>query len=111
MKIDRLLGILNVLANTERITVQELAERFEVILEYDITNEFFLTDKIDAKFFHRMSSKEDKGQIIFSVSELEWTSNLVFSLQDKVKVIAPFELKEAVKNKVKRINELYKDDI
>ncbi|WP_029163489.1 hypothetical protein [Clostridium scatologenes] len=45
MKIDRLLGILNVLANTERITIQELAERFEVILEYDITNEFFLTDK------------------------------------------------------------------
>lgn len=30
MKIDRLLGILSVLANTERITIQELAERFEV---------------------------------------------------------------------------------
>ena len=30
MKIDRLLGILNVLANTDRTTVQELAERFEV---------------------------------------------------------------------------------
>lgn len=84
---------------------------FEVILEYDITNEFFLIDKIDAKFFHRMSSIKDKGQIIFSVSDLEWTSNLVFSLQDKVKVIAHFELKEAVKVRIKRINELYKDDI
>ena len=30
MKIDRLLGILNVLANTNRTTIQELAERFEV---------------------------------------------------------------------------------
>ena len=30
MKIYRLLGILNVLANTDRITIQELAERFEV---------------------------------------------------------------------------------
>ncbi|WPC40296.1 YafY family protein [Clostridium sp. JS66] len=84
---------------------------FEVILEYDIINEFFLTDKIDAKFFHRMSSTEDKGQIIFSVSDLEWTSNLIFSLQDKIKVIAPPELKEAVKIRIKRINELYKDDI
>jgi predicted DNA-binding transcriptional regulator YafY len=30
VKIDRLLGILSVLANTDRITIQELAERFEV---------------------------------------------------------------------------------
>ena len=30
MKIDRILGILNVLANTYRTTIQELAERFEV---------------------------------------------------------------------------------
>ena len=30
MKIDRLLGILNILVNTDRITIQELAERFEV---------------------------------------------------------------------------------
>ena len=30
MKIDRLLGSLSVLANRERITIQELAERFEV---------------------------------------------------------------------------------
>ena len=30
MKIDRLLGILNILVNTDRITIKELAERFEV---------------------------------------------------------------------------------
>lgn len=30
MKIDRLLGILNILVSTERITIKELAERFEV---------------------------------------------------------------------------------
>lgn len=81
---------------------------FEVILEYDVTNEFFLTDKIDAKFFHRGDS--EKGKIIFSVSNLEWAADLVFSLQDKVKVIAPLELKETVKTRIKRINALYKDD-
>ena len=30
MKIDRLLGLLTILANTDKITVQELAARFEV---------------------------------------------------------------------------------
>ena len=30
MKISRLLGILNVLVNKDRVTVKELAERFEV---------------------------------------------------------------------------------
>lgn len=84
---------------------------FEVILEYDVTNEFFLTDKIDAKFFQRINSSKEKGQIIFSVSDLEWATNLVFSLQDKVKVIAPLKLKEAIKTRIKRIKELYKDDI
>ncbi|MBZ9618397.1 WYL domain-containing protein [Clostridium estertheticum] len=54
---------------------------------------------------------KEKGQIIFSVSNLEWATNLVFSLQDKVKVIAPLALKEAVKTRIKRISELYKDDI
>lgn len=89
---------------------QDLTSLFEVILEYDVANEFFLTDKIDAKFFYK-SSSEEKGQIIFPASNLEWTTNLVFSLQDKVKVIAPVELKEAIKIRIKRIHELYKDDV
>lgn len=89
---------------------QDPTSLFEVILEYDATNEFFLTDKIDAKFFHRASCAKEKGQIIFSVSNLEWATNLVFSLQDKVKVIAPPALKEAVKTQIKRINVLYKGD-
>jgi len=91
-------------------SAQDLTSLFEIILEYDVANEFFLTDKIDAKFFHR-SISEKKGQIIFPASDLEWTTNLVFSLQDKVKVIKPIELKEAIKIRIKRIHELYKDDI
>jgi predicted DNA-binding transcriptional regulator YafY len=89
---------------------QDQNSLFEVILEYEVTNEFFLTDKIDAKFFHRINSSKENGQIIFSVSDLEWVTNLVFSLQDKVKVIAPLALKETIKTKINRINELYKDD-
>lgn len=93
------------------ISSQDKASPFEVILEYDVTDEFFLTDKIDGKFFHRISSTEDKGKIIFPVSDLEWAANLVFTMQDKVKVIAPTELRQIIKTKIKRINELYKDDI
>ncbi len=89
---------------------QDQTSWFEVILEYDVTNEFFLTDKIDAKFIHRLSSTKEKGQIQFFVSELEWATNLVFSLQDKVKVVAPLALKEAVRSRLKKINALYKDD-
>ncbi len=96
---------------TDLFSSQDPTSLFEVILEYDVTNEFFLTDKIDAKFFHRINSGEEKSQIIFSASSLEWVTNLVFSLQDKVKIIAPLELKEAIKTRIKRINELYKDDI
>lgn len=90
---------------------QDTTELFEVTLEYDVNNEFFLTDRIDAKFFQRISNEEEKGKIIFPVSNLEWAANLVFSLQEKVKVIAPLELKEAIKIRIKRINELYEDDI
>lgn len=89
---------------------QDPTSLFEVILEYDVTNEFFLTDKIDAKFFHIMNGAKEQGQINFSVCNLEWVTNLVFSLQDKVKVIAPLALKEAVKTQIQKINALYKDD-
>ena len=34
MKIDRLLGILNVLANTDRTTIQELAETVKEVVGY-----------------------------------------------------------------------------
>ena len=89
---------------------QDSTSLFEVILEYDVTNEFFLTDNIDAKFFHRINSAKEKGQIKFFASNLEWVTNLVFSLQDKVKVISPLTLKEAIKTRINKINSLYKDD-
>lgn len=90
---------------------QDQAPSFEVILEYHRTDEFLLTDKIDAKFFHRIDGTQERGQIKFSLSSLEWAADLVFSLQDKVKVIEPLALKDAIKDRIKKINGLYKDDI
>ncbi|MDT8717756.1 YafY family transcriptional regulator [Clostridium sp. 19966] len=90
---------------------QDPTALFEVILQYDFINEFFLTDKIDANFFQMIDDSNGKGNIRFFASNLEWVADLVFSLQDKVKVIAPLQLKEAIKIRIKRIQKLYKDDI
>ena len=89
---------------------QDSRTLYNVKLEYDITNEFFLTDKIDAKFFQRKNN-EESGCIIFEVSDLDWTADLVISMQDKVKVIFPLQLKEKVKLRIKKMAEIYKDDI
>ncbi|WP_291568191.1 MULTISPECIES: helix-turn-helix transcriptional regulator [unclassified Clostridium] len=83
---------------------------YNVTLEYDRVNEFLLTEKIDAKFFKR-DGYEEKGYIIFQVSDLDWTAGLVISLMDKVKVISPAQLKEKVKLQIKNMREFYKDDI
>ena len=83
---------------------------YSVKLEYDISNEFALTNKIDAKFFNRKSN-EEKGHIMFLVGDLNYIVDLVISMQDKVKVISPLELKEKVKLRIKKMSEIYKDDI
>ena len=83
---------------------------YNVKLEYESINEFLLTEKIDAKFFERCSD-EEKGYIMFQVSDLDWTAGLIISLMGKVKVISPLELKEKVKLQIKNIEEFYKGDI
>lgn len=88
---------------------QDSKTLYDVALEYDIVNEFFLTDKIDAEFFRR-NSNEEKGCIIFQVSDLDWIADFVISMQDKVKVISPLQLKEKVKLRIKKMSEIYKGD-
>lgn len=90
--------------------LQDSKTLYTVTLEYYSSDEFFLTDKVDAKFFQRKSN-EEKGYIIFKVSDLDWTADLVISMQDKVKVIAPLKLKEKVKLRIKKMSEIYKGDI
>ena len=68
-----------------------------------------VTNKIDGKFFLR-NDNEEKGYIVFQVSDLDWTADLVMSMQDKLKVISPLELKEKVKLRIKKMSEIYKGD-
>ena len=83
---------------------------YTVKLEYDRCDEFFLTNKIDAEFFCR-ENDDTKGVIVFEASDLEWTADLVITLQDKVRVVEPCELKEKVKLKINNMMSMYKYDI
>jgi predicted DNA-binding transcriptional regulator YafY len=95
--------------STVLLQEQTSEDLYDVTLEYDANNEFFLTNRLDAKFFQR-SSDEKKGHIIFQASSLDPIVDLVISMQDKVKVIAPPQLKEKVKLRIKNMSELYNGD-
>jgi predicted DNA-binding transcriptional regulator YafY len=85
---------------------------FEIVLEYDKADEFYLTYKIDACFLKRSIKNHDaKGQIRFKVSDLNWAADFVFSILDKVKIISPIELKATVERKLNKIHSFYKGDI
>ncbi|MBS5873644.1 MAG: YafY family transcriptional regulator [Clostridiales bacterium] len=82
---------------------------FQVILEYDISAEFGLTDKIDACFFEKnVNSETQLREIRFFASDLLWTANFVMGIIDKVRVVSPPELYEEVKRRINKINSHYK---
>lgn len=78
------------------------SDLFEVVLEYDASNEFALTDRIDAAFFHR-SEGNPTGQIRFEAANFEWTADLVFDLLGKVRVISPISLREKTRRRWQQI--------
>ena len=80
----------------------------KVILEYDMKDEFELTQKIDASFFQKINSQSDTGQICFYTSSLSSVSNLVFEMLDKVRVISPPELYNDIICRLKNANRFYK---
>ena len=79
----------------------------EIVLEYDIQNEFALTQRIDASFFREVNKACNTARICFYTPNLSVASNLVFELLDKVRVISPPELYADIKSRLKSINHLY----
>lgn len=77
------------------------------MLEYDIQNEFALTQKIDASFFQEVHSGSNTARLCFYTPNLSVASDLVFELLDKVRVISPPELYTDIKNRLKSINRFY----
>lgn len=84
------------------------AGSFLVELEYDLQNEFALTDRMDASFFHRTDDPAGIGRIRFYTTSLPFAEAVVFDVLDKVRVISPPELYEAVKLRLENINSFYK---
>lgn len=82
---------------------EKQADVFEAILEYNASDEFELTNKIDAVFFHRPAESQT-GQIRFQAANFDWVADLVFSLLGKVQVISPPALKEEIKRRLEQIN-------
>lgn len=88
----------------ELFSRQNQVEPVEIVLEYDLPDEFDLANKIDASFFLRpMKGQANCGQIRFRVSNLAWAADLVFSLLNKVRVISPPALREEMKNRLDKV--------
>lgn len=81
----------------------------KVILEYDISNEYALTNKFDASFFEKDIAPESKtAKIHFHTADLSWVADFIFGIVDKVRVISPPELYYEVQQRLKKINSSYK---
>jgi len=78
------------------------------VLEYDLENEFTLTEKIDASFFQKVDPQTATAQICFYTPSLSFATDVVFGMLDKVRVISPPELYAAVRHRLETVNSYYK---
>lgn len=89
----------------ERQIFQKAAKnKYHVILEFDLQDKEFLIQVLGALNF---KTTENKGIIDFQTTNIEYTANLIISLQDKVKVISPPELYEKVLSTIYKMKILY----
>jgi len=77
----------------------------DIILEYSLQNKEFLIDKLGAQHFIDYHSF---GRIEFQTGDMLWAADLVISLQDKIKVIKPNELRQEVVSRIQKMKSLYK---
>lgn len=60
----------------------------DVVLAYRASDEFALTDKIDAQFLHR-APDDAEGEVRLRVLDLAWAARLAAYLGDRVRVVSP----------------------
>lgn len=87
---------------------QYMEGAFRVVLEYDLENEFALTEKIDASFSQKVDPQTATAQICFYTPSLSFATDIVFGMLDKVRVISPPELYAAVRHRLEKVNSYYK---
>ena len=85
-----------------------LEKEQQVVLNYQQKDRLFLIDKIGSEFFDGEDLEATSNSICFPLIDFEQTATFILRLQDKVKVIAPTILVEIVKEKIKKMYDLYK---
>ncbi|MDL2294676.1 YafY family transcriptional regulator [Ruminococcaceae bacterium OttesenSCG-928-D13] len=83
------------------------AEPVEVRLAYRPEDREFLMDRLGAQNF---DEGETGGTVRFATTNLPWLTDLVMGLQDKVRVLAPPELRDEVKRRIARMAAVYGED-
>ncbi|MGT2924660.1 helix-turn-helix transcriptional regulator [Streptococcus caviae] len=77
----------------------------KVVLAYKPEDAFAITKVLDASI---LAACKEQGKIVFYTSSLSVACHLVFQLLTAVEVLAPAELQQLVKEKLKTIESLYK---
>lgn len=81
---------------------------FEVVLEYDVSKEFELTNNVDASFFEKnIDPQLNYSKIRFYTSDLSRTADFIMEIVDKVRVVSPPELYSEIKRRLDKINTYY----
>ncbi|MHC5227064.1 helix-turn-helix transcriptional regulator [Enterococcus sp. LJL99] len=78
----------------------------EAVLTYDKKDRLFLIDKLGVEFFDESTTA--LNVIRFPLIDLEQTVTFILGLHDKVKVLEPPILVDAIKEKIEKIYSLYK---
>lgn len=80
-------------------------EKYEIVLEFDLKEKEFIIGVLGAM---NISERNQKGMIMFESYSLDWVEHIVISLEDKVKVIEPLQLREQVVQKIEKMSKIYK---
>ncbi|EOL50108.1 helix-turn-helix transcriptional regulator [Enterococcus caccae] len=80
----------------------------QVVLTYDQKDKLYLIDKLGAEFFEEQDKASAVGTIVFPLIDQEKTVDFILRFQDKVRVIEPPIIVEAVKSKIEQMYFLYK---
>lgn len=80
------------------------SSKWNITLECNINDKEFIIEKFSAE---NLKWENEKLRLEFESSNLENTTALIISLQDKVRVIEPIELKDMVFEKIKSMYNVY----
>lgn len=94
-------------SKNEDLAAMVLPEMQQIILTYKQKDKLYLIDKLGAEFFQD-HEKEATGTIVFPLLNLKKSVDFILRLQDKVRVIEPPIVVDAVKEKIEEMYFLYK---